>query len=71
MSGSANKKYLDFVVEEAKNKILDIIANHYGISREDAYEEVVDEDAEYLFEYVVTNDRVKIFAEMSKLGLYS
>ena len=69
MSGEANKKYLDVLVSDAKEKILSGIASHYGISIEDAYDEVVDKDAEYLFEYMVSNDRMKVYKAMNEFGL--
>lgn len=69
MSGTANKKYLEFVIKEVKDTILKDIADHYGITSEEAYEEVTDEDAEYLYEYVVADYRGRMYNQMTNLGL--
>lgn len=65
MSGSANSKYLESIAENEKANILKEIANHYGISLEDAYEEVIDEDAENLYEYMVSGKRFEVYRGMA------
>jgi hypothetical protein len=40
-----------------KTLILSNIANHYGITIEEAYEEVTDEEAESLLDYLTGNTR--------------
>lgn len=57
MEKNINSKYLDSLSESKKNKILNNIAKHYGISISDAESEVSDEDAEMLYEYIA-NDKV-------------
>ena len=52
----------------AKNLILDNIANHYGISRDEAFEEVVDDEAEHLFEYVTGVERNATLILMKQYG---
>lgn len=69
MSGTANKKYLEFVVKSVKEEIVNGIAREYGISFDEAYDELIDEDAEYLYEYSGSGDRVKIFIALKILGL--
>lgn len=39
---NVTSKFLSVISVKAKNLILDNIANHYGISRKEAYEKVVD-----------------------------
>jgi hypothetical protein len=65
-----NKKFLDSASNETRNMILDTIANHYGISREDAYEELIDDEAEHLLDYVTGNERAETSVIMQKLGFY-
>jgi hypothetical protein len=45
---------------KVKNEILTNIANHYGISIEQAYEEVTDEDAESLLDYLTGSIRSSV-----------
>ena len=42
---------------QTKAAILDNIAKHYGITSSEAYEEVTDESAEHLLEYVTGPQR--------------
>lgn len=58
--GMINGKYLDSLSETSKNKILQNIANHYGISLSEAEEEVRDEDAEMLYEYIANNPTLRM-----------
>jgi len=50
-SGAANAKYLDSIPPAKKAKILKHIAKHYGVSVREIEKELVDRDAENLFEY--------------------
>ena len=54
--GVFNGKYLDNISADKKNKILKNIANNYGFSIAEALAEVVDADAELLYEYI-SNDQ--------------
>ena len=45
---------------KVKNEILTNIANHYGISIEQAYEEVTYEDAESLLDYLTGSIRSSV-----------
>jgi hypothetical protein len=60
--------FLETISKTAKNLILDNIANHYNVSREDAYEEVVDDEAEHLLEYVTGVERNATLILMKKYG---
>ena len=55
--GVFNGKYLDTISSDKKNKILKNIANNYGFSIAEALAEVVDADAEMLYEYI-SNDQL-------------
>jgi hypothetical protein len=62
----ANIKYLESISEMEKMKILKNIANHYGISVNEAQEEVTYNEAEYLYEYIANDSslRMKVYQEM-------
>ena len=49
---AGNKAFLDYLRWENKNAILTNIANHYGITNDEAYDEVTHDEAEHIFEYV-------------------
>ncbi len=52
------------------NEILDNIANHYGITRGEAFEEVTDIDAENIMDYITVNrPAVHLLYKQYKLGL--
>lgn len=55
-SGAANAKYLSSIPAPKKVKILKAVARHYGISDTAAYDELIDRDAEAVYEYI-GNDR--------------
>jgi len=55
--GVLNGNYLDTISADKKNKILKNIANNYGFSIAEALAEVVDADAEMLYEYI-SNDQL-------------
>jgi hypothetical protein len=49
---TVTEQFLSIIPSQTKNQILDNVASHYGISRQDALEEVTDIDAEHLLDYV-------------------
>ena len=61
-----NSKYLHSISKEKKSKILKNIASHYGISMAAAEEEVKDEEAEMLYEYIANDPslRMEIYKDM-------
>jgi len=67
-SNNKNGKYLDSISSDKKSKILKNIANHYGISVSEAEEEVRDEDAEMLYEYIANDQslRMDVYNDMEK-----
>ena len=52
-----NAKFLSATDAATKAAILANIAKHYGISSAEAYEEVTDEEAEHLLDYVTGPER--------------
>lgn len=60
--------FLAAIDAKTKNMILVNIANHYGITTEEAYEEVTDEEAEHLLDYVTGPERMATSALMQKHG---
>ena len=62
-------QFLASVTPETKNDILDNIAKHYGITREQAYAEVTDDEAEHLLDYVTGPMRSGVSLFMDRMGL--
>lgn len=52
-----------------QNRILDSIAKHYGITRNEAKAEVLDKDAECLLDYMVEPERAATSILMQRHGL--
>lgn len=68
-NGSNNATFLAAIGNEAKAVILDGIAKHYGISTQQAYEEVSNEYAEHLLAYMVEPHRTFASSLMKLCGL--
>ena len=49
---NTTQTFLFGLYSETRNAILDNIAAHYGITREEALAEVIDDEAEHLCDYV-------------------
>lgn len=66
-----NAKYLDSLAPEKKAKILNHVADHYGVSVAVIEDEVNDEDAENLFEYTATDPAMsmEIYNDFKRQGL--
>ena len=58
--------FLSQISDSAKNEILDNIAKHYKISRREAFEEVTDDAAEHLLDYVTGPARAATSVLMQK-----
>lgn len=63
-----NAQFLNAVTAEVKAVILDSIAKHYGISPERAYDEVTDDEAERLLDYMVEPQRGATSVLMQRHG---
>lgn len=59
-NGKINGKYLDSLSEIKQRRILMNVANHYNISLEEANDELRDEEAELLYEYIADDNTLKM-----------
>ena len=62
-------RFLNSIDPRTKDAILNSIANHYGISQADAYEEVTDDEAEHLLDYLVEPMRSATSVMMQACGV--
>lgn len=60
-TGMKNKEALSLASNAKKDEFLTNIATHYGIDADKAFEEVTDDNAEYLFEYMTDPLRVEAY----------
>jgi len=67
--GAINKKFLASITPQMKAIILENIARHYGISQSQAFDEVTDEEAESIMDYVTGTDRASISVIYQKFCL--
>ncbi len=69
-SGVENARYLESLTPKKKMEILKHIADHYGVSVREIEEELVDQDAEKLFEYAASNNAMamEIYQGMSRMA---
>ena len=63
-----NKKFLAAVDAKSKDMILSAIAKHYGISPAEMYDELIDEDAENVLDYMVEPARSAAYALYQRHG---
>lgn len=68
-NGQVNSLFLKVTDTKTKNSILDAIANHYGIERQEAFAEVTDAEAEHLLEYLTGSVRTATSLLMKRHGL--
>jgi hypothetical protein len=54
---------------QTRDTVLNAIANHYGISKNEAFDEVTSEGAEYLVDYLTGNLRFTVHTMMRQAGL--
>ncbi|MGO4801129.1 hypothetical protein ACEN2T_17765 [Pseudomonas sp. W22_MBD1_FP4] len=52
MLNERNEKFFSAISSETKTAILAVIADRYGITPEEAYEQVTDKEAECLLDYL-------------------
>lgn len=67
----ANTTFLAAIDSATKDSILDSIATHYGISPQQAYDEVTAESAEHLLDYMVEPQRSATSVLMQAHGLHT
>ena len=63
-----NAEFLASITQQAKTAIIDSIACHYGITSDEAMDEVTDDEAENLLEYMVEPQRSAASVLMQKHG---
>lgn len=68
-NGDINRAFLDTITPQAKEQILDSIANHYGVTTLDIYDELVDSEAHHLLEYMTGPERSAAHVLMQKYHL--
>jgi hypothetical protein len=56
--GVLNENFLNSIDKEFKNTILKNVSNHYKIDTNEAYLELIDDDAENILEYLTNDVRV-------------
>lgn len=64
-----NAAFLAVIDAESKIEILACIAKHYGISIEEAFAEVTNDEAEHLLDYMVEPTRSAASVLMQRHGL--
>ena len=52
-----NKNFLAVLNINTKTEILNAVATHYGITVNEAYDELVDDEAEHILDYLTGNVR--------------
>ena len=64
-----NRAFLTVIDTKTKNEVLDSIANHYGIAKGEAMEEVTHEESEHLLDYLTGPIRMAISVLMRRHGI--
>jgi len=64
-----NTAFLAAITAEARNSILEAIARNYGITLNEAFEEVTHEEAENLLDYLTGATRAAASVLMQKCGM--
>ena len=64
-----NLKFLTVCGSPTRHEILTAIANHYGITTDAAYREVIDAEAEHLLDYLTGSVRTAAHLLMKRHGL--
>jgi len=68
-NAQTNKAFLNATDAKTRAMILANIANNYGITSADAFEEVTDDEAEHLLDYVTGAERAATSVLMQLHGL--
>ncbi len=66
---SRNAQFLSVIDGDTKSAIVQSIADHYGITAEQAFAEVTDEQSEHLLDYMVEPERSAASALMQRHGM--
>ena len=68
-NAQTNKAFLNATDAKTRAMILANIAAHYGITSSEAFEEVTDDEAEHLLDYVTGAERTATSVLMQRHGL--
>lgn len=71
MNCEINTRFLAAVTIEAKTEILGTIADHYGITPQQAYDEVTAGEAEHLLDYLTSSYREATSVLMQAHGFHT
>jgi uncharacterized phage-associated protein len=64
-----NKKFLSVTDAKTRDDVLSAVANHYGITKDAALEEITHDEAEHLLDYLTGPVRTAISVLMLRHGL--
>lgn len=67
-NGQRTIEFLLAIDSRTKNDILENVAKHYGITTEEAYDEITDDEAEHLLDYLTYETRTATSLLMKKLN---
>ena len=70
-SHEINKHFLSLIDAKTNDEILTAIANHYGITKNEALDEITGDEAEPLLDYLTGATRTAISLLMGKKALSS
>ncbi len=68
INSQINKTFLKSTDSKTKTLILGNIAAHYGISNDDAMQELINDDAEHLLDYMTGSERTACSLIMKRQG---
>lgn len=68
-NGQLTKRFFDAIDDATRDEIIESIADHYGITRDAARQEVTDDDAEHLLDYMIEPMRTATSALMQRHSL--
>lgn len=66
MNSAITQRFFALIDETTKNEIVSSIAENYGISRDEAMDELLDPEAENLLEYLTGSVRLATSALMQR-----
>ena len=67
-NATINSRFLAATDTKTRGQILGAIAKHYGITQDQAFNEVIDEDAEHLLDYLTEPVRSAARVVMARHG---
>lgn len=66
---TTNQKFLSATDAKTRDEVLNAIAKHYGITKNEALEEVTHEESEHLLDYLTGSVRTATSVLMQRHGL--